>query len=136
MSDRPYPSDLSDAERVVLRPLLPPPSLTGRRRSDHAERCGGDLLPRSVRLYMADAAATLPAIAQRSHGVRSARRPGTVPAQLARRRQDRTLERLPSAAVSDWQTARATGVEGPGRGGDAGKKTFGASATYAQTSRA
>ncbi len=30
MPDRPYPSDLSDAEWAVLRPLLPPPSLTGR----------------------------------------------------------------------------------------------------------
>lgn len=30
MPDRPYSSDLSDAEWAVLRPLLPPPSLTGR----------------------------------------------------------------------------------------------------------
>ncbi len=30
MSDRPYPSDLSDAEWVALKPLFPPPSRIGR----------------------------------------------------------------------------------------------------------
>lgn len=30
MPDRPYPSDLDDAEWMVLRPLLPPPSSTSR----------------------------------------------------------------------------------------------------------
>jgi len=30
MPDRPYPSDLSDAEWVALEPLLPPPSRIGR----------------------------------------------------------------------------------------------------------
>jgi transposase len=106
---------------------------------------GGDLLPRSVWLCMADAAAALPAIdaEHRSHGVMSAQRTGpTVHAQLTRWRRDGTLKRLhdalrehtrekagrahePSAAVIDSQTARATGVGGPGRGFDAGKKTFG-----------
>ncbi len=73
----------------------------------------------------------------------SAQRTGqTVHAQLTRWRRDGTLKRLhdalrehtrekagrehePSAAVIDLQTTRATGVGGPGRGFDAGKKTFG-----------
>lgn len=66
----------------------------------------------------------------------------TVHSQLTRWRPDGTLKRLhdalreharekagrdrePSAAIIDSQTARATGAGGPGRGFDAGKKTFG-----------
>ncbi len=42
-----------------------------------------------------------------------------------RARQKSGRDREPSAAVIDSQTSRATGVGGPERGFDAGKKTFG-----------
>jgi putative transposase len=130
MPDRPYPSDLSDAEWAVLKPLLPPPSRRGRPlkwpRSEMAEAifslvrsgCAWRMLPRHFPPWQ------------------------TVHSQLTRWRRDGTLKRLhdalrehareaagrerePSAAIIDSQTARATGAGGPGRGFDAGKKTFG-----------
>lgn len=130
MPERPYPSDLSDAEWAVLEPLLPPPSRIGRPlkwpRRAMAEAifylvrsgCAWRMLPRHFPPWQ------------------------TVHSQLHRWRRDGTLKRLhdalrehareregrqrePSAAVIDSQTARTTGAGGPGRGFDAGKKTFG-----------
>ena len=130
MPDRPYPSDLSDAEWVALEPLLPPPSRIGRPlkwpRRAMAEAifylvrsgCAWRMLPRHFPPWQ------------------------TVHSQLHRWRRDGTLKRMhdalrdrarqkagrdrePSAAVIDSQTSRATGAGGPGRGFDAGKKTFG-----------
>jgi len=130
MPDRPYPSDLSDAEWAVLAPLLPSPSRIGRppkwSRRIMAEAifyfvrsgCARRMLPRHVPPWP------------------------TVHSQLTRWRKDGTLKRMhdrlrehareqegrdrePSAAVVDAQTARAAGAGGPERGFDAGKKAFG-----------
>ena len=130
MPNRAYPSDLTDAEWVALEPLLPPPSRIGRPlkwpRRAMAEAifylvrsgCAWRMLPRHFPPWQ------------------------TVHSQLHRWRRDGTLKRMhdalrdrarqkagrhrePSAAVIDPQTSRATGAGGPGRGFDAGKKTFG-----------
>ena len=67
MADRrdPYPTALSDAEWAVLERLLPPPA--HREAAQVAAPAHGrrHLLPRAVRLRLADAASGVPALAQR-----------------------------------------------------------------------
>ena len=121
MPDRPYPSDLSDAEWAVPEPLLPRPSRFGRPlkwpRRMMAEAifylvrsgCAWRMLPRHFPPWP------------------------TVCSQFARWRRDGTLHPCttdcarwpvaegrtaePSAAIVDSQTVRATSVRGAERGG-------------------
>lgn len=62
-------------------------------------------------------------------GLHRWRRDGTLKwphdALLEHAREKAGRHREPSAAIIDSQTARTTGAGGPGRGFDAGKKTFG-----------
>jgi putative transposase len=127
---RRYPTDLGDAEWVVLEPLLPPPAPRGRplqwprRLMVEAifylvrSGCAWRMLPSSFPPWP------------------------TVFAHFRRWRLDGTLRRMhdrlralareaegrqpgPSAAVIDSQTVRATGVGGPARGYEAAKCTAG-----------
>jgi transposase len=124
-----YGSDLTDAEWVILEPLLPPPCLRGRRRRWPLRRiveaifyvlragCAWDMLPEEFPP------------------------PSTVYRWFARFRDDGTWQRInhhlvmrdrervgreasPSAAVLDSQSAKTAEAGGP-RGYDAGKKVKG-----------
>jgi putative transposase len=126
----PYPSDLSDAEWALLEPLLPPAKSTGRPRtwSDRLiadaifyvlrSGCAWRMLPDSFRPWSTVFSRVrrwrLDGTLRRAHGVLRAR---------VRQRAGRAAG--PSAAVIDSQSAKTTGVGGPARGYDGGKRVKG-----------
>jgi transposase len=126
----PYPSDLSDAEWAILAPLLPPPRTTGRPRQ-WPDRliadavvyvlrggCAWRMLPREFPPW--------PTVFSRFQCWRldgTLRRAHDVLRVLARRQAGRAPE--PTAAVIDSQSAKTTGVGGPARGYDGGKRVHG-----------
>ena len=129
-SPRRYPTDLSDAEWVALEPLLPPPARTGRpwkwpqRLMVEAvfylvrSGCQWRMLPRCFPPWP-----TVFAHFRRWRLDGTLRRMHDRLRALAREAEGRDAE--PSAAIVDSQTARSTGVGGPGRGYDAAKRTAG-----------
>ena len=129
-SRRPYPSDLTDAEWALLAPLLPPPRPTGRPRkwSDRViadavfyvlrSGCAWRMLPDSFppwsTVFSRFRRWRLDGTLRRAHDVLRA---------LARRQAGRPAE--PRAAIIDSQSAKTTGVAGPARGYDGGKRLKG-----------
>ena len=131
----PYPSDLSDAEWAILAPLLPPPKPTARPRkwpdrliadavfSVLRSGCAWRMLPRE---FPAAAPPRWPTVFSRFRRWRldgTRRRAHDVLRVLARRQAGRAPE--PSAAIIDSQSAKTTGVGGPARGHDGGKRVHG-----------
>ena len=126
----PYPSDLSDAEWAILAPLLPPPKPTGRPRkwpdrliadavfSVLRSGCAWRMLPREFPPW--------PTVFSRFRRWRldgTLRRAHDVLRALTRRQAGRAPE--PQAAIIDSQSAKTTGVGGPARGYDGGKRVKG-----------
>ena len=126
----PYPSDLSDAEWALLAPLLPPPKPTGRPRkwpdrliADAVfyvlrSGCAWRMLPRDFPPW--------PTVFSRFRRWRldgTLRRAHDLLRELARRQAGRTAE--PHAAILDSPSAKTTGVGGPARGYDGGKRVKG-----------
>ena len=131
----PYPSDLSDAEWALLAPLLPPPKPTGRPRkwpdrlvADAVfyvlrSGCAWRMLPRE---FPAAAPPRWPTVFSRFRRWRldgMLRRAHDVLRALARRQAGRGPEA--TAAIIDSQSAKTTGVGGPARGYDGGKRVNG-----------
>ena len=126
----PYPSDLSDAEWALLAPLLPTPKPTGRPRkwSDRLiadavfyvlrSGCAWRMLPREFppwsTVFCRFRRWRLDGTLHRAHEVLRA---------LVRQRAGRAAES--TAAVIDSQSAKTTGVGGPARGYDGGKRVNG-----------
>ena len=129
-SRRPYPSDLTDAEWAILAPLLPPPKPTGRPRkwSDRLiadalfyvlrSGCAWRMLPREFppwsTVFTRFRRWRIDGTLYRAHEVLRA---------LVRQRAGRVPD--PTAAIIDSQSAKTTGVGGPGRGYDGGKRVKG-----------
>jgi putative transposase len=126
----PYPSDLSDAEWALLAPLLPPPRSTGRPRkwpdrlvADAVfyvlrSGCAWRMLPREFPPW--------PTVFSRFRRWRlggTLRRAHDVLRTLARRQAGRGPQA--TAAIIDSQSTKTTGVGGPGRGYDGGKRVKG-----------
>ena len=126
----PYPSDLSDAEWALLAPLLPPPRSTGRPRkwpdrlvADAVfyvlrSGCAWRMLPREFPPW--------PTVFSRFRRWRlggTLRRAHDVLRTLARRQAGRGPRA--TAAIIDSQSTKTTGVGGPGRGYDGGKRVKG-----------
>ena len=129
-SRRPYPSDLSDAEWAILAPLLPPPSSCGRPRkwSDRLiadaifyvlrSGCAWRMLPDSFPPW-----STVFSRFRRWRLDGTLRRAHEVLRTLVRQRAGRAADS--SAAIIDSQSAKTTGVGGPARGYDGGKRVKG-----------
>jgi putative transposase len=130
MASKRYPTDLSDAEWSLLRPLLPPPKRRGRPRL-HSPReildavfyvlksgCQWRMLPREF-----------PPWKTVFHYFRTWRIDGTweeVNRALRRKLRERLgRESEPSAGIVDAQSVKTTGVGGEQRGFDGGKKVRG-----------
>jgi len=127
---RPYPSDLSDAEWALLAPLLPPPRRTGRPRkwpdrliadavfymlrSGCAWRMLPDSFPPWSTVFSRFRRWRLDGTLRRAHDVLRG---------LVRQRAGRAADS--TAAVIDSQSAKTTGVGGPARGYDGGKRVHG-----------
>lgn len=137
MGRRAYPSDLTDHQWDVLKPLIPLPSLEGR--PPRVERreivnailyvlrsgCPWRLLPYEF-----------PAWQTVYYSFRRWQREGVWEQILqslrmqVRTRQGRTAE--PSAAIIDSQSIKTSAVRGPEKGYDAGKKNLGTQAPPAR----
>ena len=129
-SRRPYPSDLSDAEWALLAPLLPAPKPSGRPRrwSDRLiadavfyvlrSGCAWRMLPDSFppwsTVFSRFRRRRLDGTLRCAHDVLRA---------LTRQQAGRTPDA--SAAIIDSQSAKTTGVGGPARGYDGGKRLKG-----------
>jgi putative transposase len=126
----PYPSDLSDAEWALLAPLLPPAKPTGRPRkwpdrlvADAVfyvlrSGCAWRMLPREFPPW--------PTVFSRFRRWRldgTLRRAHDVLRTLTRRQAGRAPQA--SAAIVDSQSTKTTGVGGPARGYDGGKRVMG-----------
>jgi putative transposase len=126
----PYPSDLSDTEWAILGPLLPPPKPTGRPRKwpdrliadavFHVLRsgCAWRMLPDSFppwsTVFSRFRRWRLDGTLCRAHEMLRG---------LVRQRAGRTAES--TAAIIDSQSAKTSGVGGPARGYDGGKRVKG-----------
>jgi putative transposase len=127
---RPYPSDLSDAEWALLAPLLPRAKPSGRPRkwSDRLiadavfyvlrSGCAWRLLPDSFppwsTVFTRFRRWRLDGTLRRAHETLRA---------LVRQRAGRSAD--PTAAIIGLQSAKTTGVGGPARGYDGGKRVKG-----------
>jgi putative transposase len=127
---RPYPSDLSDKEWALLAPLLLPPTRTGRPRK-WSDRLIADAVFYMLRSGCAwrmlpDSFPPWPTVFSRFRRWRldgTLRRAHEALRALVRRRAGRHAEA--TAAVIDSQSAKTTGVGGPARGYDGGKRVKG-----------